>query len=137
MAEEKKGFIAGFKEFIAQGNAVDLAVGVIIGAAFGKIVTALVEKFLNPLIGGIFGKPNFDNVLAFHIGDATVMPGAIITALINFLIVALVIYAFIVVPVNKMRAIAAARKEAEPEEETPDENIQLLTEIRDALVKKQ
>lgn len=123
--------IQGFKEFIARGNAMEMAVGIIIGAAFGNVITALVEKFINPLIGAIFGQPNFDSVLSFTIGDAVVMPGATLTALVNFLIVAFALYFFIVVPMNKL---AAARKEGEEEEAEPTD-VELLAEIRDLLKK--
>ncbi|WP_311590340.1 large conductance mechanosensitive channel protein MscL [Varibaculum massiliense] len=136
MSTEKTGFIAGFKEFISRGNAIDLAVGVVIGAAFGAVVTAIVEKFINPLIAGLVGKPNFDNVLEFHLGSATVQPGAIITALVNFLLVALAIYACIIVPMNKLMRIRDAKAKADEEEETEpevDPQVELLTEIRDLL----
>ena len=119
--------IQGFKDFISKGNAIDLAVGMVIGAAFTAVVTALVEKVINPLIGGLFGHPNFDSVGQFNIGDALVQPGAILTALVNFLLVALALYFFIVVPMNKM-------KKTEEEEAGPSE-IDLLTEIRDSLAK--
>ncbi len=124
--------IKGFKEFISKGNAIDLAVGMVIGAAFTAVVTALVEKFINPLIGGIFGQPNFDSVGQFNIGDAVVQPGAILTALVNFLLVAVALYFFIVVPMNKLNELK--KTEEEPEPEGPSE-IDLLTEIRDALAK--
>lgn len=120
--------LKGFKEFISRGNAIDLAVGVVIGAAFGAITTALVENFINPLIAGIFGQPNFDNFLAFHIGDALVQPGAVLTALVNFLLVAAAIYFLIVVPMNRL----AAKKEVEEEVSVADD-VKLLTEIRDLL----
>ncbi|MGV9182995.1 large conductance mechanosensitive channel protein MscL [Arcanobacterium canis] len=126
--------IKGFKEFITRGNVIDLAVGVIIGAAFNQIVTALNEKFLMPIIGGLFGKPNFDHVLEFHIGQgkdmATVMPGAILTALVNFLIVAGALYFFVVMPINKMR------KPAPVVEVAPAEDVVLLTQIRDLLARQ-
>lgn len=84
--------IQGFKDFISRGNAIDLAVGVVIGAAFGEVITALVEDFLNPLIGALFGKPDFNSLFEFQIhllGDpAVVRPGVFLTALLNFLIVA-------------------------------------------------
>lgn len=124
--------LKGFKDFISRGNAMEMAVGIIIGAAFSSIVTALVEKFINPLIAGLVGKPNFDNVLAFQLGDATVMPGAIITALVNFLLVAIAVYFFIVVPMNKL---AEVKKSGETEEVAVEPEIELLTEIRDILQK--
>ncbi|MDO5726846.1 MAG: large conductance mechanosensitive channel protein MscL [Bowdeniella nasicola] len=122
--------IQGFKEFISRGNVVELAVGVIIGAAFGEVVSAVVDKFINPLIGAIFGHPNFDTVMQFQINGATIQPGTVITALVQFLIVSGAIYFFIVVPVNKL---AALRKAEETEPEAPSDEVRLLTEIRDAL----
>lgn len=135
MSEEKTGFIAGFKEFISRGNAIDLAVGVVIGAAFGAVVSAIVDKFINPLIAGLIGKPNFDKVLEFHLGSATVQPGAIITALVNFLLVALAIYCCIIVPMNKVIKAREAKKKTEEEDEKPeaDPQVELLTQIRDLL----
>ena len=123
--------LKGFKEFISRGNAVDLAVGMVIGAAFTAVVTALVEKFLNPLIGGLFGEQNFDDVFHFSVGTATVQPGAVITALVNFLLVAFALYFFIVLPMNAL----AARRKKEEAAETPEvsEDVQLLSEIRDLL----
>ena len=135
MSEEKTGFIAGFKDFISRGNAIDLAVGVVIGAAFGAVVSAIVDKFINPLIAGLIGKPNFDKVLEFHLGSATGQPGAIITALVNFLLVALAIYCCIIVPMNKVIKAREAKKKTEEEDEKPevDPQVELLTEIRDLL----
>lgn len=124
--------IQGFKEFISRGNAIDLAVGVVIGAAFTAIVTAVVEKFINPLVGGLFGEPNFDSVGQFTINDAVVQPGAILTALVSFLLVALAVYVIIVVPMNKL---AERRRSDEPAVEEISEDIQLLTEIRDLLAR--
>lgn len=131
--------LSGFKDFISRGNAIDLAVGVIIGAAFGDVVNAVVEKFFSPLIGAIFGQPSFDNVLQFEIalfGDpAVVQPGAILTALFNFLIVAFALYFFIVIPLNKL----AEQKEKmlgiedEDKEEEVSPEVELLREIRDSL----
>lgn len=120
--------LKGFKTFISRGNAIDLAVGVVIGAAFGAITTALVDKFINPLIAGVFGQPNFDDFLSFTIGEAVVQPGAVLTALVNFLLVAAAIYFLIVVPMNKL----AETKKVEETVVTP-EDVKLLTEIRDLL----
>lgn len=125
--------LQGFKDFISRGNAIDLAVGVIIGAAFKSIVDALVEKVLNPLIGGIFGQPNFDSIGAFTVGSAEVMPGAIITALVNFLLIAFALYFFLVVPMNKINEKKKAGEADVPAEPT---DVELLTEIRDLLSKR-
>ncbi|RPF26140.1 large conductance mechanosensitive channel protein MscL [Georgenia muralis] len=122
--------LQGFKEFVARGNAVDLAVGVVIGAAFGGVVTAIVEKVLNPLVAGIVGQPNFDDVLAFTLGDATVQPGAVVTALVNFLLVAGAIYFLVVTPVNRL---AARRRDEDAEPAAPADDVRVLTEIRDLL----
>lgn len=124
--------IKGFRDFISKGNAIDLAVGVVIGAAFTAVVTALVEKFINPLIGGIFGQPKFDSVGQFSIGDAVVQPGAILTALVNLLLVGFALYFFIVMPMNKLNERKAKKEEVEEE---VGEDIQLLREIRDSLVR--
>ena len=125
--------IKGFKEFISQGNAIDLAVGMVIGAAFTAVVTALVEKVINPLIGGLFGQPNFDAVGQFTIGEAVVQPGAILTAVVNLLLVGFALYFFIVVPMNKLNE--RKNKAAEEAEEEKSEEIQLLMQIRDSLAR--
>ena len=93
--------LKGFKEFISRGNAIDLAVGMVIGAAFTAVVTALVKQVINPLIGGLFGEQNFDDVFQFTVGTATVQPGAVITALVNFLLVTFALYFFIVLPMRR------------------------------------
>ena len=123
--------LKGFKEFISRGNAIDLAVGMVIGAAFTTVVTALVKQVINPLIGGLLGEQNFDDVFTFTIGTATVQPGAVITALVNFLLVAFALYFFIVLLMNAL----AARRKKEEAAETPEvsEDVQLLSEIRDLL----
>ncbi len=119
-----------------KGNVVDLAVAVVIGAAFGTVVTALVNKVLMPLIAGIVGKPNFDDVLKFQVGadpNNFVMIGSLLTAIINFVLVAAAIYFVIVVPMNKIIERRNARLGIKPAEDAPDPQIVLLTEIRDSL----
>ncbi len=127
--------LKGFKEFISRGNAIDLAVGVVVGAAFGEVITTLVEQIINPLIGAIFGKPDFSDVWKFEIalvGDPAVISiGALITALINFLIVAFALYVCVIVPLNKLAARRAAGETETPEEMSPE--VELLTQIRDQL----
>ncbi|SUO96002.1 large conductance mechanosensitive channel protein MscL [Suttonella indologenes] len=120
--------IQGFKEFISKGNVVDLAVGVVMGAAFGKIVTGLVESFINPLIAMLFGQPNFDSV-KYVIAGTEFPIGNIITAVVNFFLIALAVYVFIVVPMNKLKD-KMKKEEAIVE---PAEEILLLREIRDSL----
>ena len=125
--------IKEFKEFISHGNVMDLAVGVIIGAAFGKIVTSLVNDILMPLIGLILGGIDFTG-LSITVGDAKVMYGNFIQSAIDFLIVAFCIF-LVVKAVNKF--MEKARKETKEEEAKEiKEEVQLLEEIRDLLKKK-
>ena len=124
--------LKGFKEFISRGNVVELAVGVIIGAAFKNIVDALVDGIINPLIAAVIGKPDFSDAFILTLNGTDVKFGLLITAVINFLLMALAIYFCIVMPMN---ALNNRRKKAEddaPEAEVSDE-VKLLTEIRDAL----
>jgi large conductance mechanosensitive channel len=125
-------FLSGFKKFIAQGSAIDLAVGVIIGAAFTAIVKALLDGIITPLIAALFGKPSLDGVLNFEINNAHFSIGVVLTAILLFLLTALAIYLFIVLPINKMKA----RQAVAPEEVPIPEDIALLTEIRDLLQAK-
>lgn len=129
--------IQGFKEFISKGNALDLAVAVIIGAAFTPIVTAITNVIMG-IIGAVVGKPNFDSVLQFTInGSDPIQPGTIITAVVNFLLVAAAVYFAIVVPMNKIKATTAKKEEAvEEAPAVPSTEEQLLTEIRDLLANK-
>lgn len=101
----------GFGQFIARGNVVDLAVAVVIGAAFGAIVTAFVKDLITPLIAALFGKPNFA-ALSFTINNSRFAVGDFINAVVAFILVALAVYYFVVVPMN---AIAGrfGRKPAE------------------------
>ncbi len=123
--------LKGFKEFISRGNVVELAVGVIIGAAFKNIVDALVDGIINPLIAAVIGKPDFSDAFILTLNGTDVKFGLLITAVINFIVMAFAIYFCIVVPMN---ALNARRKKDEEEtvEEASDE-VKLLTEIRDAL----
>ena len=126
--------IKEFRDFIAKGNVMDMAVGIIIGAAFTPIVTMLNEKVIMPFIGGIFGKPNFDYIWTITMGDAAIQPGFVVTAIINFLLIALALYFLIVRPMNKIREKAAAKEAANAEPVIDD--VTLLTEIRDLLASK-
>lgn len=122
-----KGFMTEFKEFINKGNVMDMAVGMIIAGAFGSIVTALVDNILMPIVGMLLGGVNFAE-LSVKVGDAAIVYGAFIQAIVDFLIIALVIFV-IVKNINKM-------KKEEPEEPAEDPaDIALLTEIRDLLKK--
>jgi len=122
--------IKGFREFVLRGNVVDLAVGIVIGVAFGTVVSALVDGLINPVVAAIFGKPDLSSVASFTINHAHFSIGLILTAVINFVLVAAAIYFLVVVPVNSLRA-----RFEKPVEEVlagPSE-IDLLTEIRDSL----
>ncbi len=133
-----------FREFIAKGNVMDLAVGVIIGGAFGLIVKSLVDDVIMPIVGAIFGGLDFSNyfvplasgVTATTLAEAkeqgaVLAYGNFLTVLINFLILAWIIF-LMVRMVNNLRR----KEEAKPEAPAaPPADIQLLTEIRDALVK--
>lgn len=110
---KEKGFFAEFKKFIMRGNVIDLAVGVIIGGAFQAIVSSLVDDIVTPLLGIILGKVDFSS-LAVKIGQATINYGKFITAIINFFIMALVIFAIIKV-INDV----SERLRKKPEEEEP------------------
>ena len=126
--------IKGFKDFISRGNAVDLAVGVIIGAAFKNIVDALVDGIINPLIAAVIGKPDFSDAFILTLNGTNVKFGVLITAVINFLLMAFAIYLCIVVPMNKLAALRTAKEKAEKDAAPKiSDDVQLLTEIRDAL----
>lgn len=118
-----------FKEFILRGNVLDLAVAVIIGAAFVAVVNAFANGILMALVAAVFGKPNFDD-LTLTLGKGVIQYGTFITAVVNFLIVAVAMFAVIkaVNAVSRMRRAHDAAEEAEVTE------LELLTEIRDALV---
>ena len=126
--------LKGFKEFISRGNVVELAVGVIIGAAFKNIVDALVDGIINPLIAAVIGKPDFSDAFILTLNGSDVKFGLLITAIINFILMAFAIYFCIVVPMN---ALNARRQKAEDEAPAPEvsDEVKLLTEIRDALAK--
>ncbi|MBV9359358.1 MAG: large conductance mechanosensitive channel protein MscL [Chloroflexi bacterium] len=98
---EARRDIGGFKKFILRGNVVDLAVGLVIGAAFGSVIQSLVKDFITPLISLIGGVPDF-STWSVTVGRATFMPGDFLNALISFLLIALVVYFFVVLPVNKL-----------------------------------
>ena len=127
--------IQGFKDFISRGNVVELAVGVIIGAALKNIVDALVDGIINPLIAAVIGKPDFSDAFILTLNGTDVKFGVLITAVINFLLMALALYLCIIVPMNALNERMkkqAANDAAEAKKEESDE-VKLLTEIRDAL----
>lgn len=125
--------IKEFKSFISRGNVIDLAVGVIIGGAFGKIVTSLVNDILMPIIGVFLGGIDFTS-LAFKIGEASITYGAFLQNILDFLIVSVCIF-LMVKAINKLSALGKKKEEEEATASTPvkSEEVQLLEEIRDLL----
>ncbi|HET8987808.1 MAG TPA: large conductance mechanosensitive channel protein MscL [Humibacillus sp.] len=123
--------LKGFKDFVMRGNVIDLAVAVVLGAAFTAVVNAVVQGLINPIIAAIFGKPDLTQVGTFTINGAQFSIGLILNALFNFVVVAAAVYFIIIVPVNKLLERLAQGKEAEPEAPSPE--VLLLTEIRDSL----
>ena len=134
-----KKFLEEFKEFALKGNVMDMAIGVIIGAAFGNIVTALTDSFITPLIAAITGGSSEDGVAIggqFVINGVAFTYGAFISAIINFLIIALILFCLLKA-VNKMMTIGKKKEEEEPEADPePTKEEVLLTEIRDLLKNK-
>jgi large conductance mechanosensitive channel len=117
--------LKGFKQFVLRGNVVDLAVGVVIGAAFGTVVTALVKDLITPFISAIAKSPNFSN-LAFTINGSKFMYGDFLNALISFLLVAAVVYFFVVTPMNML--VSRMHKEP-PADPTTKKCPECLSEI--------
>ena len=139
---EKKGIVAEFKEFITRGNVMDMAVGIIIGGAFTAIVTSLVNDLLMPVIGALFGGIDFSTLKyvvraadeAAGIEEAAIKYGSFIQAIVNFLLIAIVIF-LLVKGINKMRRKKEEPAPAPAPDPEPSEEVKLLTEIRDALKK--
>jgi large conductance mechanosensitive channel len=117
-----------FKDFINRGNVIDLAVAVIIGGAFGAIITSLVNDIIMPLIGVLIGGIDFA-ALSIDVGEATILYGSFIQAIINFLIIAFVVF-LVVRSFNKLQK---AEEEAPPAPPEPSPEEKLLAEIRDLL----
>ena len=103
--------LKGFKQFLLRGNVVDLAVAVIIGAAFGAVVTALVKDLITPIIAAIGGKPDFSNIY-FTVNGSKFLIGDFINAIVSFLIISAAIYFLVVLPVNTITARVRAGKPA-------------------------
>ena len=129
-----KGLVEEFKEFISRGNVVDLAVAVVIGAAFTAVVTSFANDILMQLVAAVVGKPDFDT-LSLTLGDAEIYFGRFLTALINFVIVAAAIF-LVVKAVNTMTNLRRRREKEEEAAEAAPTEVELLAEIRDALVSR-
>jgi len=127
-----KGFIEEFKAFAVKGNVIDLAVAVVIGAAFGKIVSSLVDNIIMPLVGMLLGGVSFAG-MSYQVGDAMITYGVFLQAVVDFIIVAFVIF-MVVKAINKAQEIGAEEEEvAEKAPAEPSEEVKLLREIRDNL----
>ena len=118
--------LSGFKQFILRGNVVDLAVGVVIGAAFGGVVTALTKDLLTPLISAIVKAPDFSG-LKWTLNGSTFAYGDFVNALISFILVAGAVYFFVVTPINAL--IARTRKDPAPADPTTKKCPECLSEI--------
>lgn len=128
--------LSGFKNFIMKGNVVDLAVAVVMGTAFGAVVTALVNKVLMPLISGLVGAPNFDSFAKVELNGNAIEFGVLLTAVVNFLLIAAAIYFVVVMPMNVMierRNRRLGINKDVKKDAAEDPQVALLTEIRDAL----
>mgnify|MGYP001792003909 FL=1 len=123
--------LKGFKDFLIRGNVVDLAVAVVIGAAFAKVIGGLLQGVINPLIASVAGKPNLDSIGTFTLNEAKFSVGLVLTPLVNFVSVAAGIYFLVVTPLNKLAERRARGLEVETE--APSEEVALLTEIRDSM----
>jgi large conductance mechanosensitive channel len=124
----------GFREFILRGNVIDLAVAVVIGAAFTAVVTSIVNNLINPLIGAFFKANSLENAMVVTLNGSDIKFGAVVGAIINFLIVAVVVYFVFVYPINQAKnRLDRLRKKGVVEPDAPITDIDLLTEIRDLL----
>ena len=116
----------GFKQFLLRGNVVDLAVGVVIGAAFGAVVTSFVKDLLTPLIAALVGKPDF-SAYSFEVHGSKFLYGDFINAAISFVLVAAAVYFFIVLPMNKL--VEWQRRSEKPADPTTKKCPECLSEI--------
>jgi large conductance mechanosensitive channel len=125
--------LKGFKDFIMKGNVLDLAVAVIIGTAFGAVITALVDSVLMPFISGLFRSPNFDSFAVVTLNGNDIKFGVLLTAIVNFLLIAAAVYFVIIMPMNKVIEMRNKKLGIDPDAVAPSDDIVLLTEIRDLL----
>jgi large conductance mechanosensitive channel len=129
------GLLKEFKDFVARGNIVEIAVGLVMAVAFGAVVTSLVENVLTPIVGAIFGQPDFSSLTISLWNDAVITYGVFLNAVFAFLAVALAVFFFVVKPYNSLQARMAEADEDDEDTPAPPEDIVLLREIRDALSK--
>lgn len=123
-----KSFIEEFKAFAMRGNVIDLAVAVVIGGAFGKIVSSLVDNIVTPIIGKLLGGIDFSS-LAFPLGETSLKYGAFIQSVVDFIIIAFVIF----LAIKGMNSLKKKEEEAPAKPAEPSEEVKLLREIRDSL----
>lgn len=117
--------LKGFRDFILRGNVIDLAVAVVIGAAFKDIVTAIVDDFITPLISAIGGKPDFSRFY-ITINHSKFLVGAFINTLISFIIISAIIYFFVVVPMNKVMEKAKRGEKSSPSDRACPECLSII-----------
>jgi large conductance mechanosensitive channel len=129
--------LKGFRDFVMKGNVIDLATAVIIGTAFSAVVNALVKNVLMPFIAGLVGSPNFDDFAVWNFNGNLVQFGVLLTAIVNFLLIAASVYFVIIVPMNHIIERRNRVLGITPEQEAVDPQIALLTEIRDSLRTRQ
>lgn len=136
MSLENPGFTKGervlkeFKDFALKGNLIETAVGLVLALAFVAVIGSLVEHLLMPIVGIIFGEPNFDQVLILEVNGSQILLGSFIQAVVVFLMIAFALFIFVVKPYNAIKARQSSGAEEAP---APAEDIVLLTEIRDSL----
>ncbi|MDO9398950.1 MAG: large conductance mechanosensitive channel protein MscL [Herbiconiux sp.] len=134
--------LKGFKEFILRGNVIDLAVAVVIGAAFTAVVNGIVTNIFNPLIAAAFKAEDLDGVAVVTLNGSDIRFGAVLGAIIQFLLVAVVVYFVFVLPINHLKKVAFAIKKTpaeslqEKNEELPPTETELLIQIRDLLTEQ-
>ena len=134
-----KGPMSGFKKFISRGSMIDMAVGVVMGSAVTSVVNAIVDNLISPLIGMIGGVPDMSGLLTVTFNNSTISFGAIIDAVINFLLVGVAVYFCVILPINKLRdvmaddAVADGTSDDGKEPSVEEQTLETLREIRDEL----
>ena len=135
-----KGPLGGFKKFISRGSMIDMAVGVVMGSAVTTVANSIVDNLISPLIGMIGGVPDMSGVLTITFNNSTISFGAILNAIINFLLIGVAVYFCVILPINKLRDLSAAALAEEEAEEaaaagptTEEQTLAVLQEIRDEL----
>jgi large conductance mechanosensitive channel len=125
--------LKGFRDFLLRGNVVDLAVAVVLGTAFGMVVSTFADDFIGGILGAVGGSPDFGDA-GVTVNDSPIIWGSTITALINFAIVAAAVYFVVVIPMTKLMTLRASPTDAATP--APSDEAKLLTEIRDLLAEQ-